>query len=483
MKNWKKKASIQKWLLILVAGVLFLSACGTDGSTTQVETPGEGTNVVASETPEPTATPAVTPTQAVPVHLLVNEDDLAGVAVRFAHPWAGELAGVLEAAAMQFSLSNPWDIWVDVEAAGSDMALQDQLQADLISGEMPGLIATYPYVLDALEGNYFSVNLTDYFYDPDWGFSEEERGDIPEVFLEQFTLEDHLAALPLAPQPVVLFYNQSWAEELGYAEMPFDEATFMAQSCAATRYNNEDVAIENNGTGGWLVNLDPQVLASWYTAFGGVIPTDATPQFDNEAGQAAFGFLKTAFIEKTIYYEGCIWISLEPYPYSYFANRYALMAAGTLDQLPSLQGWMDTAGNEDQWSVMGFPGPEGPVMLVDGPGLVVTADTPENQMAAWLFARYLLSPEVQADLARAGFSLPVRQSALNDLGDFAAAYPQWEQAISLIGIAQPVPTSLGWGEGQWLLQDAVNRILQAEADQLPMILSELDAMLVEQVGD
>jgi ABC-type glycerol-3-phosphate transport system substrate-binding protein len=59
---------------------------------------------------------------------------------------------------------------------------------------------------------------------------------------------------------------------------------------------------------------------------------------------------------------------------------------------------MQAAENDDLWTVMGFPGPEGQRIAIDGPGLMIGADSPENQLAAWLFARHLLTPEVQARL-------------------------------------------------------------------------------------
>ena len=122
------------------------------------------------------------------------------------------------------------------------------------------------------------------------------------------------------------------------------------------------------------------------------------------------------------------------------------MYAGTLDQIPYQAGWMASSGSTDSWTVTGFPGPDGEVMLVDSPGLMVTADTPEKQMAAWLFARYLLSPEVQAELVQSGFSLPVRESAMSLLSGFASQYPQWSQAVEMMDIARPVPISSGWGD-------------------------------------
>ncbi|HCU56945.1 MAG TPA: hypothetical protein DF984_01735 [Anaerolineaceae bacterium] len=468
-----KKRLVFSGMSILVAAAMLLVSCTPSQNPSGSTAATISSDSATEESPQPTATPAFTPTPATPVQLQVDPADLAGIVVRFVHPWMGEMADALASAASQFSLSNEWDIWVEVEATGGDNALLESVQADLDEGNLPGLIAAYPYALAELDGKYFSVNLTDYFYSPEWGFSPEAQADIPAVFLEQFTDEGHLAALPVASQATVLFYNQTWGQALGFADLPGNAEGFAEQSCAAVFSNYDDENEDNDGTGGWLINQDPEVLASWYAAFGSELPVSGEILFSTEGGQDALGYLKDT------YSDGCIWLGRRPEPYFYFANRYSLMYAGTLDQIPYQAGWMVSSGSTDDWTVMGFPGPEGEVMLVDSPGLMVTADTPENQMAAWLFARYLLSPEVQAKLVRSGFSLPVRESALALLADFANQYPQWAQAVEMMDIARPVPISSGWGIGQWVLQDGFYRLLQGERDDLPRILEDVDALVAE----
>ena len=466
----KKQSLLFATTLLVVTAMVF---AGCTPSQNPSEPTAANSEDPTEETQQPTPTPAVTPTPATPVQLQVDPADLAGIVVRFVHPWMGEMADALALAASQFSLSNEWDIWVEVEATGGDNALLESVQADLDENNLPGLIAAFPYAMAELDGQYFSVNLTDYFYDPDWGFSTEAQADIPSVFLEQFTDEGHLAALPVAPQSTVLFYNQTWGQALGFAGQPADAESFSEQSCAAVFSNYEDENEDNDGTGGWLINQDPKVLASWYAAFGGELPVSGEITFNTEGGTDALGYLKDT------YTQGCIWLGRRPEPYYYFANRYALMYASTLDQIPYQAGWMASEGSTDSWTVMGFPGPDGEVMLVDSPGLMVTADTPENQMAAWLFARYLLSPEVQAKLVQSGFSLPVRSSAMDLLGDFANRYPQWAQAVEMMDIARPVPISSDWGIGQWVLQDGFYRLLQGERDDLPTILEDVDVLVSE----
>lgn len=439
------------------------------------ETPAPTSTLTQAPTRLVTPVPEITLTPTTQAQFQVEPDDLAGSLVKFAHPWVGEPAKTLERIAMEFSLTNPYDIWVEVHAHGGEWALIDALQADLDTGEPPNLIAVRPYQLSALTEDYSLADLRDYYDDPMWGFDAQAQADILPVFLEPFIRGDQIMALPVAPQATALFYNQTWGEELGFSTPPADIDAFKRQACEATFANWQDES-KQDGTGGWMINLDPMVLTNWYYAFGGRLPASDLPSFNNEAGQEAFGYLWD------IKNEGCIWFARQPDPYDYFANRFTLLYAGTLEQIPIQMSWMTVADSEDEWAVIGFPGPAGETILVDGPGLMISTDTPENQLAAWLFAKHLLEPEVQAKLVQSLFTLPVRGSAMALLSEFEDDYPHWGQGAALVESASALPVSDGWGVAQWVLQDAVNRILQAETGEVTILLEQLDAMIVDLVG-
>lgn len=464
-------------LVLLLVSMLFTAGCVQ-------ETPTAAEPEKFTPTPEPdpvedvTATPRLvfTPTPTYEPGLTVQPEDLAEVAIRFLHPWTGEAAETLEEIATQFSLSNPWNIWVDVESTGGETALLDTLLANAEDNDLPEIIAVHPYQLETLDNVYEIVPLTEYLGDPQWGLDDASQKDIPPVFLEPFIHKEELLALPVAPQATLMFINQTWADELGFGLLPGNDIDFRQQSCQAAFANREDLNDENDGTGGWLVNLEPEILAAWFQAFGGELPVSGIPQFNSDAGREAFGYLKS------VYDQGCFWVGRKPDPYFYFANRYALAYTGTLDQIPAQMAWMDVAESQDNWTVMGFPGPAGEVILVDGPGLVIKADTPEVQLAAWLFARHLVTPEVQNKLVRALLTLPVRRSALELLEDLAEDFPQWAQGVALMDKAVSLPVSVEWGYSQWLLQDAITRLLQMETLSPAQVLNDLDRMIVDLEG-
>lgn len=461
--------------LLLLLGLL-LSACGPSASTTPTETV---TDEAAAETAAPTVAPQVTPTPSHPEYLDVNGADLAGVVVRVVHPWVGEMADTLNSLAMQFSLSNEWDIWVEMDPLGSESMVVESLQEDIVQQTLPGIVIAHPYLLAGFNGRFSTVNLSDYLNDPEWGLNADEQADIPEVFLSPYLSEGQLTALPVAPQATLLFYNQTWLQELGLGGLPDNTTDLQKMLCDAAYENNSDEMERNDGTGGWLVTLDPNALLSWYTAFGGQLSLDALPQFNTEAGQEAFGFLEQ------LRARGCAWESVNTDPYEYFTNRYTILFAGETGQIPYLKNWMASSGSEDFWTVAPFVGTVDSPVLVDGPAMLMSETTPEIQMASWLFMEYLLSPEVQAKLVEAGYSLPVRESAVDLLADFAVQNPVWLQAYQYASDAEAAPVSGEWGIQQWILQDAIHRLLQLDPDDKIKpadVLQEVDAALEEMEG-
>ena len=146
-----KKRLILAGTTILVVAALILVSCTP--SHNSPEPTATNSEFVTEESQQPSLTPAVTPTPATPIQLQVDPADLAGIVVRFAHPWMGEMAETIALAASQFSLTNEWDIWVEVEATGGENTLLESVQADLEDDNLPGLIASYPYALAELTVN------------------------------------------------------------------------------------------------------------------------------------------------------------------------------------------------------------------------------------------------------------------------------------------------------------------------------------------
>ena len=84
--------------------------------------------------------------------------------------------------------------------------------------------------------------------------------------------------------------------------------------------------------------------------------------------------------------------------------------------------------------------------------------SPEKQLAAWLFARSMLKPEIQTQWTKATGMLPLRNSSMKSLKSYAASHPQWAQAVALLDQAETQPQVPSWRTvkyvlGRWVVFD------------------------------
>jgi multiple sugar transport system substrate-binding protein len=137
--------------------------------------------------------------------------------------------------------------------------------------------------------------------------------------------------------------------------------------------------------------------------------------------------------------------------------------------------------NSDEWTVIPFPGAQASVLVAYGPSYSVLRSTPEKQLAAWLFVRWLLSPESQSQWVEATGLFPLRNSVLGMIQPYRQASPQWDAAIGYLSLAKSVPQLASWRKVRYVLQDGMTVFFQTNqpVDQLPAVLDEMDSMAQE----
>ncbi|MDP3184793.1 MAG: extracellular solute-binding protein, partial [Anaerolineales bacterium] len=275
-----------------------------------------------------------------------------------------------------------------------------------------------------------------------------------------------------------LFYNQTWARELGFNSSPATAEEFRQQACEANASYRKDAIKQNDGYGGWIVNTQPDTVLSWLLAFGGGVIEDGNIRFATPANQSALEFLKG------LYDKYCAWISTEPNPYESFARRSALFVTGDLAEAPRLAQTLARLGNRDEWTVLPFPGPNGTALVTSGSSYTLLQSTPERQLASWLFVRWLLTPENQAKWVEATGLLPLRFSALDYLEKYRTDHPQWNIAVDYIPEAQGTPQLASWRKAQHILGDGTEFIFRTNlaVEKIPSVLREMDATAEELSG-
>jgi len=272
---------------------------------------------------------------------------------------------------------------------------------------------------------------------------------------------------------LVLYYNQSYAQALGFSALPDTTYELRVRACAAAEANASDGQTGNDGTGGWLITPHPSLLVSWIYAFGGEItrPDDRGYQFNtSEAGQA-LDYIKG------LQDSGCAFQAAGSDPATELAARRALFFAGSLADLPAVEAAFSTAGNRDNWTILPFPGSgSAPVLVTYGPALSITRSEVDRELAAWLVAEWLVSPPNQAQWVATQHLLPVRQSTQDYLSDPMQEDPHWATAVELLPFARSEPAYASWSVMRWALSDAMAELFNPAftSGQIPDLLEALD---------
>jgi ABC-type glycerol-3-phosphate transport system substrate-binding protein len=116
------------------------------------------------------------------------------------------------------------------------------------------------------------------------------------------------------------------------------------------------------------------------------------------------------------------------------------------------------------------------VLVVYGPSYSLLTSTPERQLAAWLFARWMISPENQAQWVEAAGLLPLRTSVVEMVSQYRAASPQWAAVVDDLSLGRTVPQLASWRKMRYVLEDGMAVIFHANmpVDLLSSILTEMD---------
>lgn len=462
-----KRPFLLLFVLTAVLG-LVLSAC----SGTSAEPASQTTATrkpTATFLPDPTATPAP--------YLQVDLAELRGTQITFLHGWSGKRANETAALVDQFNQTNEWGIFVIVDAPGSHRLAYQKLLQTGGDTPAPALAATRSDDLRAWQASSQKlVDISGYSSLPQIGLPLTSSADFYPALLAETREGDFQFGLPAAGNLHLLIYNQGWARELGFAGSPTSFVDFRQQVCAAAQASTD-------GVGGWLVSTSPETALAWLSALGAEQVFDGSAfTFNTDGAQKAFLDLSALFSQ------GCAWNGRALTPYDYFAARQTLAYSGTLlDLLPQAQVNKVFAA-ADTWTALPYPGEGSSAVLADGDAYAVLESTPEQQMAAWLFIRWMSQPGMQARLAAADGSLPPGKQALQEMGKFGSENPQWLDAVRLAEDALSAPVSPFWREVRLILQDALWSLLQPlpatatpmpPGDRVQLILRELDLTIAD----
>lgn len=404
---------------------------------------------------------------------------LQGVRIRFLHPWTDDSAAAIQALVEQFNRSNSWGIIVEEQAAGSAGLVEREVEKAMTAGVLPEVVAAPSGMLKSWQKTSGRlVDLSAWVGNRQWGWSKAEVEDFYPVFWQEDLAGSRRVGIPAQRTAQVLFYNRSWADELGLTQLPQTLTDFQQQNCKAHAAMIENSDVNLRGLGGWIVNRDALTLLSFFRGWDGEVSAI-------ERGEG-IAFPDSPTVEvfyslKVMARDSCSWVSREPEPFAYFANRQALMYAGPLQDLRLQTQVNKKLGSQDQWAALPFPGKGNPVLVSRGVSFGIFDTSTKENLAAWLFIRWMLQPENQASLVRASTSLPVGKAARAYLGDLEREIPQWKAVVDRMDIVQPEPASTAWLKARPVVEDTLWQLHQAEfkVEEIPVLVKTMNAIIAE----
>jgi ABC-type glycerol-3-phosphate transport system substrate-binding protein len=135
------------------------------------------------------------------------------------------------------------------------------------------------------------------------------------------------------------------------------------------------------------------------------------------------------------------------------------MYAAEVEEITAQQKAMQMAENDDHWSVIPFPAKSGePALLVYGSSFGIIQNSPQQDLAAWLFIRWMNDPINQKLFAQKLDAFPVTTTLLDEFSTQRSS--QWNAAVELLENAKPAPSGAWWRVGRFVLPDAVYQIYQ-----------------------
>jgi multiple sugar transport system substrate-binding protein len=463
------------YILVLLAMVLGLTLTACGGGTAQnTEEPAAeepATEAPAAEEPATEAPAAEEPT-AEPMM------DLSGTTVMFwsVYDEGDALNDLINEYLTEFNATNEYGITVEHLGQVDYNPLRDKVNAGLTSGDLPNIAQAYTSDFLAWDMLDAVTDLTPFVNDPDYGLTQDELDAIyPGVFADGLTVDGRRLVWPLSQSANAMVYNFTWAKELGFDNPPSNTAELKEQLCAGAAANND-------GTGGLVWYPSASNYLSFAFAFGGSILNDDNTAYDFTSQP----FVDAAMFVNDLKAAGCTF-ETESYPNPEQANRIALMTLSSTAGLRYYTSAFEDANNDDDWGFLPFVGPNGQ-QAADAftQSVGVLTSTPEQDLASWLFIKFMTSPENQARWVEASGYLPTQFTTDPLLADYVASQPKFQTVLDIAAIGHAEPQTFpAWNSVRSAIDDTAALLYDPTLDEagIMAILEQLTADAADYVAE
>jgi multiple sugar transport system substrate-binding protein/sn-glycerol 3-phosphate transport system substrate-binding protein len=384
--------------------------------------------------------------------------DPSGQLVTYWHPHTNIRQQVLLAMVDEFNRANEWGITVQAEAQGGYDDLYQKIVAGIPANQLPSMAVAYQNQAATYAGQEVLVALAPYVESEKWGYTEEELDDFFPIALAADYLPQFEARYGWPPYKSmeVMYYNEDWLAELGYDGLPETWEEFAEMACAAAEQPFSGATGEG-ASYGYVYNVNASRFATFVFSRGGnIINENGTSYvFNGPEGLEAVIFLKD------LVDQGCAAEQTERYgDQSDFGAGRSLFTISSISGLPFYKQAVGE-GAGFSWSVSPPPHTTAaPRMNIYGASQSIFVSAPEEQLAAWLFIKWMSEPEQQATWAAGTGYFPTRQSAADLLDEYFTEHATYEKAFGFMaldyGVESPVA---GYDECRSAISEMLTDIL------------------------
>lgn len=408
---------------------------------------------------------------------------LEGVTVQYWHVYGeGKPMEGMVALVDEFNKTNEYGITVEALDQGRHSDLEEKMNAAILSGDLPDVLMAYTnafadwYAVDVI------ADMSSYIDDPDYGLSADEKDALYASAFDAGLMPDGArVAYPLTQSANVLVYNNTWAEEMGFVAPPATAAELKEQLCAGTAFNT-DRGGDFAGTGGLVYYPSSTNYLTFLYAFGGNELNEAGDayEFNSPEGVAAAMYLND------LRDSGCTFV-VDGYPNPEQGQRKALVTSSSTAGMPYYAAAFEDANNEDVWSFIGAPGPDGTLAVDAFQQMIgVVNSTPEKTLASWVFIKWLTNAENQATwISDYSGYLPTQATSAALLESYAAENAVWATGAELAAMGPAEPQTFpAWSSVRRAIGDAAAQLFQATTEEeviaiLTQLTDDANALVAE----
>lgn len=301
---------------------------------------------------------------------------------------------------------------------------------NISTGTTPNVCITYPdHIATYLTGDNVVVPLDELAADPAYGLGGSELkfdGPTQDEIVPQFWQECHLGdtcyALPFMRSTEACYVNKTFVEDLGYTLPDVLTWDFVWEVSEAAAKKNADGTYALNGqnvmvpflyksTDNMMIQMLKQKGAGYSTQSGEIelfndVTTDLLKGIAGYTADGAFSTFKISGYPANFLNAGQCVFAVDSTAGSTWMGSNAPLMDIAQDEVVDFETAVRMVPQFD---------PEHPQMISQGPSVCIfNKDAPQEVLASWLFAQYLLTNDVQIAYSETEGYVPVTTKAQND---------------------------------------------------------------------